>query len=483
MTNTHVWLPVELKNQKLSPDNCCCIRDKHSHAIYTLRFPGVRMYVVNAPRLIPLIERQTATLSFAPVESAATAAVLGTSDATNRIMAADPASPDNHFAVFRKTVRPVLAPGPFLAAMFMRSFTTMSRSLDVQFGGGRAGVTTKLLAWTGREITLAGTTAEYGEANPFSEPDVYQAWQTFVSGLPLFVSGFYPHIFARRSFAAREFLVSRFARYLGEGSHLASGGSSGAVLARLRHNAAAGMPFADSARGEVGACMALLNNTIPGMFWVVYHIFSDPAVLADVRAELMATAVTDESCCVLDVERVRTACPLLQSTVCEVYRFRGIGTGMVRVVVRDDVLDGRHLLKKGGLVFAPNSLPHFAPALWGPDCDRFDHRRFLRGGSAAGGGNDIKSVSSSALRIFGGGTARCPGRHFAGGNLLMFAAMLALRADIRPVDGEAAWAGVTVSKSFGLGIATGFVEPDRDIDVVVAPVGGQPWHLEFPPGP
>lgn len=151
-------------------------RNKHGHPIYTLRFPGCRLYVVNASSLIPIIERQTHTLSFAPIESAATAAVLKTSSITNEIMARDPGSASNHFAVFRKTVRPVLARGPSLEAMFRRSFHTMSLSLDKQLTLG-CPMKVSLFSWTSHAITLAGTNAEYGKANPFQEPHIEQAWQ------------------------------------------------------------------------------------------------------------------------------------------------------------------------------------------------------------------------------------------------------------------------------------------------------------------
>ncbi|KAH9988971.1 cytochrome P450 oxidoreductase [Xylariaceae sp. FL0662B] len=448
-------------------------RDKYGHPIYTLRFPGLRLYVVNASSLISIIDRQTQTISFAPIESQATAAVLGTSKTTNEIMARKPGSDQNHFAVFRKTVRPVLARGPSLEAMFKRSFQTMSISLGEQLTLGSS-KETKLLAWAGYEITLAGTNAEYGEANPFRDSYVEQAWQKFVAGLPIFVSGFFPSVFARESIQAREYLVERFLRYFRDGRHHLEG--SGAVLTRLKHNAAAGMPLADTARGEVGACMALLNNTIPGVFWVIYHIYSDPAVLRDLRHELFSNAVRIDDVVgthTLDLARVRSACPILQSTVQEVFRFRGIGTGMVRSILEDQILGGQYLLKKGSLLFAPNSVQHFAASLWGPKCDQFDHRRFLR---PDGGLTSLKSTS--ALRIFGGGATYCPGRHFASGQLLVFAAMVALWADIRPVKGKD-WGDVKTEKSFGLGIATGFLMPDNDLEVEISPAGNKIWRVEL----
>ncbi|KAK7961875.1 uncharacterized protein PG986_002700 [Apiospora aurea] len=239
------------------------LRDNYGFPIYTLRLPGLRIYVVNDRALISTIERNTTSLSFAPIEAQAAAAVLGTSKVTNNITAHDPGSDQNHFAVFRKAMRPILAPGPHLDIMFQRSFQTMSLSLDARLTSAEP-AKVNLLTWIRHEITLAGTNAEYGEGNTFRDPAIEESWQKFVSGLPVLVGGVLPHVFARESFLARERLVQRFLGYFQQGRHVAGG--SGAVHARLRHNAAAGMPLADTARGEVGACMAFLNNTVPGAF-------------------------------------------------------------------------------------------------------------------------------------------------------------------------------------------------------------------------
>ncbi|RYP39039.1 hypothetical protein DL767_002366 [Monosporascus sp. MG133] len=389
-------------------------------------------------------------------------------------MAREPGSECNHFAAFRKTVRPVLARGPSLEAMFRRSFQTMSLSLDKQLTLG-CPLKVALFSWTSHEITLAGTNAEYGKANPFQELHVEQAWQKFVEGLPILVGGVFPGIFARKSVEGRECLVQAFLRYFQDDHYVTEG--SGAVLARMKHNTAAGMPLTDTARGEVGACMALLNNTIPGVFWLIYHIYSDPVVLRDLRHELLANAVRIDGISgthTIDIARVRSACAVLQSTMQEVFRFRGIGTGMVRSVLEDQTLDGQYLLKKGSLLFAPNNVQHFNPELWGPNCDQFDHRRFLR----SAGGSTV-SKSPSALRIFGGGATYCPGRHFASGQLLVFAAMVALRADIRPVKGLE-WGDIKAEKSFGLGIATGFLMPDNELEVEISSTGDQTWRMELP---
>ncbi|KAI0854944.1 cytochrome P450 oxidoreductase [Xylaria cubensis] len=448
---------------------------QYGDQIYTLRLPGLRLYIVNNNQLISLIERQTKTISFAPIESQATAMVLGTSMSTNKIMARDPGSRKNHFAAFRRTIRPVLSRGPILDGMLRRSFDTMASSIGIHLSL-RLGQKVKLVEWTGHEIAQAGTNAEYGEVNPFKDPQVEQSWHNFIAGLPILVSGFIPWVLARKSLQAREHLSLRFLSYFQNGWHVSQG--SGAVLARLRYNTATGMSLADTARGEVGACMALLNNTIPGAFWLIYHIYSDVTVLQDIRHELITNAVRlensdeDDGTRMIDAESVLSACPVLQSTMQEVFRFRGIGTGMVRSVLEDQILDSQFYLKKGSLIFAPNSVQHFAPSFWGGDCEEFDYRRFLP--KAAGG----RAANAKFLRIFGGGGAYCPGRHFASSLLLIFAALVSLQLEIQPTQGQK-WEDITTEKAFGLGIATGFLVPDHDLEVEISALSNKKWLVNF----
>lgn len=114
--------------------------------------------------------------------------------------------------------------------------------------------------------------------------------------------------------------------------------------------------------------MALSNNVVPSVCWLVYHIFSEPAILEKYRYQL-SQAVTAEAdgTRTLDLDRVKSSCPVLLSTLNEVYRHYGVATVLVRQVVEDHMLNKAYLLKKGSLVLMPTSAQHFSQAEWGPD--------------------------------------------------------------------------------------------------------------------
>lgn len=137
--------------------------------------------------------------------------------------------------------------------------------------------------------------------------------------------------------------------------------------------------------------------------------------------------ISDETV-TLDVSKVRRSCPHLLSIFKECLRFHGIGTS-VRVVMEDHLLDGKYLLKKGGIVMIPGPVQHTSTAAYGADIDVFKHRRFLR---VPG----VKLPNATAFRGFGGGNTLCPGRHFASTEVLVFVALAIARFDFNPVAGD-----------------------------------------------
>ncbi|KAI0894406.1 cytochrome P450 oxidoreductase [Annulohypoxylon nitens] len=440
------------------------LRDQCGLAICTLRLPFVRCYIINDTALIPSVDRQIKIISFAPIEANATAGFLGTTEETNRIMRLNPTSDDGHFQSFHKAIRPALGPGPGLDNMLSETFKAMESSLNRQSKYNSAEF--DLFQWVRHQIILATTTGEYGPRNPFLNPAVEQAWYDFVPGVRYFVIGLFPKLFARKSFEAREFLSKAFEYYFEEGHHLE--GASASALARTEHGITKGLPLSDRARGEVGFAMSLVNNTVPSTFWLIYHIFSNPAILEECRQELYkAVKVEHDGTHTLDLSDVIAHCPLLISTLNEVYRYHGVGTTLIRQVTEDHMLNGTYLLKKGNFVIMPTSVQHYSQGVWGPDVNIFNHRRFVQEHVKGRTGPDpSKRHNPDGFRVFGGGALLCPGRHFANNSILAFAALVILRFDIRPV--ASGWESVRVENSFGMNVARMLLQPENDLRVEMA---------------
>lgn len=273
----------------------------------------------------------------------------------------------------------------------------------------------------------------------------------------------------RSSVEGREVLVRAFQRYFDDKLHEdTTRGNLCLVQARQKHNLHHGLHPEDIARTEIGQVAASLSNTTPGAFWMVWHVLSDPVVLADCRREIEDLTTMEiipkwhsdgrlvqKEICTIDYTKLtdRRACPVLMSTWQEVLRFNHVGIS-ARVVMQDVFLGG-YLLKKGSTAMVVSPVMHSDTTVWGSSAREFQHRRFsLTYSNADGrehftssGNHDEKTAGegqrkasnldkSPAYRNFGGGSTLCPGRHLATQEVLSLVALLVMRFDVHPARGR-----------------------------------------------
>jgi len=273
-----------------------------------------------------------------------------------------------------------------------------------------------------------------------------------------------PSIFAKEAVQGREKVVRAFMAYFGNDDYKRG---SKLVRARFKHSEDYKVSIEDTARFELGGAVAILTNTIPSAFWVLWHIISDSAILEECRSELQGLCKIDDKTITIDITEVKTSCPLLVSTLQEVLRFHGTGTS-VRIVQEDHLLDGKYLLKKGGTLMIPGPVQHSERKIYGDNVNAFDHKRFIRTGA--------KRLNPIGFRGFGGGSTLCPGRHFASTEIIAFVALMALRFDVRPKDGT--WVRPTTQNA---GMQATVPPPDSDIDVEITlrndELAGKLWNV------
>jgi cytochrome P450 len=238
---------------------------------------------------------------------------------------------------------------------------------------------------------------------------------------------------------------------------------SALVQARYDHSISHGMPLNDIARSEFTNVVALLANTVPASFWMLYHIYSDPKVLAHCREELENAIASDIGYegegigKVIDISKVKSSCPIFLSTFKEVLRHHSTSVA-ARLVMEDYILDDRYLLKKGSTVMMPGPVQHTLQDVWGDDTDSFNYKRFAV---------PDQHKYTAAFRAFGGGSTLCSGRHFASTEILAFTAVMLIRFDMKPVAGK--WVQPTENKVDFWEATAG---PDNDIEVEISPVAG-----------
>lgn len=67
----------------------------------------------------------------------------------------------------------------------------------------------------------------------------------------------------------------------------------------------------------------------PAAFWIIYHIYSDPIVLEDIRGEVSKLVVDGSNDPSIDISSVKVSYPILLSTFREVLRFHDRESGDV----------------------------------------------------------------------------------------------------------------------------------------------------------
>ena len=166
---------------------------------------------------------------------------------------------------------------------------------------------------------------------------------------------------------------------------------------------------------ELVNLIGILNGTIRTVTWMLYHIYSDPAVLDDCRREIPHAMIEGQipvgtKLRTMEITRLGPVCPILGSG-----HFPGSSAPScdwhLRAASHARHTPRRHLspYKGDGMVVMASVIIHSDCSIWGSDVAAFDHERFLRSTVTANGHSEGKIPSFVYFRVFGGGTRHCPG--------------------------------------------------------------------------
>ncbi|CAI6296420.1 unnamed protein product [Periconia digitata] len=311
-----------------------------------------------------------------------------------------------------------------------------------------------------RQVALASMDTFYGPNNPFNaEPTLIEDFFVWEDNLVNFMT--LPSMFTRKATQALARMVKAYQNYLDNGLL-----KEAHTMFQNRQNlhVSAGMSVEDQARLEIGLAFGFNTNAGISMFWMLNHMFSRPELLAEIREEVAENAIIAPG--TISYAKVKDHCPLLVSVFRETLRVSAPMTSG-RWVKEDTVVADRYLLRKGSVVQILGGLLHNDPAVWGPDVDSFNPRRFLNsqpGLKTEGEGKtSSQPVHPAAFRSFGGGASMCPGRFFAQMELMTLAAVLVSGFELLPPRGrrEVSWHPAKDETKFTLAAC----KPKTSVDV------------------
>jgi hypothetical protein len=150
------------------------LRNTYRLPIYTLRLPFIRMYIVNSTELIPLLQKQWRTVSFAAI--AANAGItVGMSKEAVSIMHQDLTSEHSFSVGWSRFILPAMNPGNDLDAINRRAVEVLADELEVL--RAKAPVKLGLSQWSRHIMVTATTEAVWGPQNPYRDPVIAEAWR------------------------------------------------------------------------------------------------------------------------------------------------------------------------------------------------------------------------------------------------------------------------------------------------------------------
>ncbi|KAF2177968.1 cytochrome P450 [Zopfia rhizophila CBS 207.26] len=411
------------------------IAKKCGRPIFTLGLPRGKMYIVISPDLVTACDRRAKIVSFAPYVVAFAKRILAAGQDSIRLLSEDLLE-DKGTTTLRpetmKIMHQVMIPGDCLDELMQTVLNDVSRSLDTVITNGNQAVV-PMFQWIRSFVGIASTNAIYGsERNPMKDPAVMDGFWAVDKDFALLGLEFLPGLIASAGNRGRERFFDAFRKYyatdsLQTASHL--------IKARYEVNRKHGVSDEDVAHFDLGVCTALLVNTVPAVWWTLYHVFSDEALLVELRRGIEATVSAQSessepsSATSIDVPHVIKTFPLLDSFVKEVLRVHS-NSMSARFLLQDKVIEddkgAAYLLKKGSFLAMPSARVHASSAAWGPNASTFDPARFLHLNS--------DKVPKSAYRAFGGGHALCPGRHFAMNEIMSILIIMVIKYDVAPLD-------------------------------------------------
>jgi cytochrome P450 len=276
----------------------------------------------------------------------------------------------------------------------------------------------------------------------------------------MLVLDFLPSFTAPKGYAGRAAVLPTFRKYYNAGLDR---NANSLVQGRARAARKWGLTTEEIAKAEITIIMAAGTNTVPMVFYMICHIFSQPDLIISLREEVSKITTREVrngvETVVLKVPMLQTHCPLLSACFSETLRLIKTGAS-VRSVLKDVMLADKYLLKKGAFLQIPSGVMQADFKTWGPDANEFNPRRFLTQDSLP---KEVKKTQTQAFIPFGGGKNLCPGRHLAFTEITAFAAMLLHGFELSMDDGST----IRVPKGEFQRLGVASISPEKDMDVLI----------------
>ncbi|KAL2881688.1 hypothetical protein SGCOL_002836 [Colletotrichum sp. CLE4] len=366
--------------------------EKFNMTAYSLPILGRKLYVASSPQLASSIF-QKRTLSFEPLIDTFVRTLVGMEGHGMELWT----NPEFRTAIFKVLYKGLT--GPSLNDLTTSGVSHLASFLNKkpldQFDSK------DLHCWTRETVSKAIMGGFYGKLSPWEDSAVMRSFWVYHDDMYRLFPGVAPSVIASKAFKARNEVIEALESYIRREEDF---GAEVPLFTRDRFGAERkfGMSVHNSAKIEILLATALANiSTL--VFWLLSNIYSQPALLAKIRLELLSGAVTENQTdengveMTLHLGNLKEHCPLLLSSAQETERYN-IVDNITRTVMTDTTIsddDRSYLLKKGNNVQMPLSILHSDAKVWGDKPESWQGDRFLNLG--------YNTSSPPGFLPFGGG--------------------------------------------------------------------------------
>ncbi|KAK4451009.1 cytochrome P450 [Podospora aff. communis PSN243] len=241
---------------------------------------------------------------------------------------------------------------------------------------------------------------------------------------------------------------------------------------------------------ELVTSLAILPTVGNITIWLLRHLFSHPALLAQVRSELTNLITTQSSTSTstpttskptLNLSQIRTSCPYLMASWYETLRLHM--TGVAREATQGFTLAGGEEIEKGDILFLPMAQSNRDARVWDRPGE-FWPERFVTRSVGGGDGEEKREKLAYALtrKVKGFGVAGnlCPGRYHSFGVIMGVVVSVMVMCEVEVV-GKGGWEARKPVVAGGVS-AGGFDRCGDEVEVVLRRKGGRGLALEWEGG-
>ncbi|TDZ54048.1 Cytochrome P450 monooygenase 1 [Colletotrichum trifolii] len=189
----------------------------------------------------------------------------------------------------------------------------------------------------------------------------------------------------------------------------------------------------DVVAGQLFLTFAAIHTTSSALTAVMYDLIANPEYFTSLREEIVRVFGEEGGWSKNTLYKLK----LMDSCLKESQRLHILGPHIMnrKVETALTLSDGTHLPKDTHITIATHNTRD--PALWGPNPERFDGKRFLRMREQPGQENRWQFVSTSPeFLAFGHGMHACPGRFFASNEMKIVLCHLIMNYDWRVEGGK-----------------------------------------------